>query len=393
MGYGKDKKSNGKKANNWWCHMRIIRLAPKLSHLSLSCLLSLLIIPVGAADRKGDQVRPLPKTQSKRVKPSEAVAERKGKKAVSGSLAESNKASATKTSKAKPAAVVAKAQADKSGKEKNTKGTRCAKCPTETLQAHQTSAKGALVKAVNVKTTPAQLAATKKGAAKAITSGSAKTARAEAKPLSSRLVQASLVSAAEGEARGKFGKLNSHPRRGSAEPEEVQPTIPAREVAKTTEPGKTASLRESNHPLSTDKDNEKDDQKRNHRPREVSDKEASPAYEIAYPDQIEVVEYGSTSPAVQSLQTLPTARPMTPFGAVVTRGGSVPSKRNDLIIPQQRVLEIQYQLASRGFYNTEPTGVYDETTIQAMWEFQKNYGLPATGYPTAHALKRLGLAN
>jgi peptidoglycan hydrolase-like protein with peptidoglycan-binding domain len=57
------------------------------------------------------------------------------------------------------------------------------------------------------------------------------------------------------------------------------------------------------------------------------------------------------------------------------------------------VLEIQYELSKRGFYAGEPSGVYDETTILAMWEFQKNYGLPATGYPTAHSLKRLGLTN
>jgi peptidoglycan hydrolase-like protein with peptidoglycan-binding domain len=48
---------------------------------------------------------------------------------------------------------------------------------------------------------------------------------------------------------------------------------------------------------------------------------------------------------------------------------------------------------SRGFFNSETTGVYDQATIDAMRRFQANQKIPITGYPTAHALKRLGLAN
>jgi hypothetical protein len=37
------------------------------------------------------------------------------------------------------------------------------------------------------------------------------------------------------------------------------------------------------------------------------------------------------------------------------------------------------------------TGEYDDATIEAMRRFQTQQKIPVTGYPTAHALKRLGL--
>ena len=117
----------------------------------------------------------------------------------------------------------------------------------------------------------------------------------------------------------------------------------------------------------------------------------APKLPIAKPDRIEVVE--PNSPQLEQLQTLRNSRPLPSYGAIVTRTGTPPAPRKDISIPQQRVFEIQYELAKRGFYTAEPNGLYDDVTIASMWEFQKNYGLPATGYPTAHALKRLGLTS
>jgi peptidoglycan hydrolase-like protein with peptidoglycan-binding domain len=57
------------------------------------------------------------------------------------------------------------------------------------------------------------------------------------------------------------------------------------------------------------------------------------------------------------------------------------------------VLQIQQALNQRGFYGGEMTGVYDAATVEAMRRFQANQKISATGYPTAHALKRLGLAD
>src|SRR5262249_34295554 len=66
-----------------------------------------------------------------------------------------------------------------------------------------------------------------------------------------------------------------------------------------------------------------------------------------------------------------------------SRGGIVP----------ERVLEIQKALIKHGYLEGEAaTGVYDETTRQAMKRFQMANNLSATGLPSAHALKKLGVS-
>jgi hypothetical protein len=127
---------------------------------------------------------------------------------------------------------------------------------------------------------------------------------------------------------------------------------------------------------------------RNAEPDRIPD---APKMPLASPDRIEVHEPGS--PVIVQMHQLPNTRPSAPYGTVVTRGNTPPAPRKDITMTQQRVFEIQYELAKRGFYTAEPNGLYDDVTVAAMWEFQKNYGLPATGYPTAHALKRLSLTS
>src|SRR5262249_21187980 len=72
---------------------------------------------------------------------------------------------------------------------------------------------------------------------------------------------------------------------------------------------------------------------------------------------------------------------------------SAPKQRKNVKIDEGRALQIQRALKQRGFYNGELTGVYDKDTIEAMRRFQINQDIPATGYPTAHALKRRGWAS
>jgi peptidoglycan hydrolase-like protein with peptidoglycan-binding domain len=55
------------------------------------------------------------------------------------------------------------------------------------------------------------------------------------------------------------------------------------------------------------------------------------------------------------------------------------------------VIEIQNALISRGYLQSPPSGVYDDDTVAAMKRFQQSESLDTTGYPTAHALNRLGL--
>jgi hypothetical protein len=186
--------------------------------------------------------------------------------------------------------------------------------------------------------------------------------------------------------KGKFGKPLAEPKRA------VTPIIAKREDFKREVEPATRRPR----PRAADdepKDNLKDEPKENAKDNAVAEERIAdaPKLPIARPDRVEVIE--PHSPQLEQLQALRNTRPLPSYGAIVTRTGTPPAVRKDLNIPQQRVFEIQYELAKRGFFAAEPNGLYDDTTVAAMWEFQKNYGLPATGYPTAHALKRLGLTS
>ena len=61
-------------------------------------------------------------------------------------------------------------------------------------------------------------------------------------------------------------------------------------------------------------------------------------------------------------------------------------------IPTERVTEIQGALIKSGYLEGPPTGQYDANTIEAMKEFQAANSLPASGAPSAHALKKLGVS-
>ncbi|HVF88907.1 MAG TPA: peptidoglycan-binding protein [Blastocatellia bacterium] len=61
-------------------------------------------------------------------------------------------------------------------------------------------------------------------------------------------------------------------------------------------------------------------------------------------------------------------------------------------IQSDRVIEIQNALMKAGVYEGPSTGQYDETTSAAMKRFQVSNGLPATGLPSAHTLKKLGVS-
>jgi len=122
---------------------------------------------------------------------------------------------------------------------------------------------------------------------------------------------------------------------------------------------------------------------------------ASPAesdYAIV-PDEIEVLEHGSP-------QSTDLARWLNPPGPRVAIPAAYsepdltsPAKHRSIKIESARVIQIQQALASRGYYSAEMTGLYDEATVDGMRRFQAASKIAATGYPTAQALKRLGLTN
>ena len=115
-------------------------------------------------------------------------------------------------------------------------------------------------------------------------------------------------------------------------------------------------------------------------------------YPIA-PDHIEVIESGSASSTeVARYLSLPPPSSQPPQISSENDPASI-TRGKPLKIDGSRALQIQQALKQRGFYAGELTGEYDQATVEAMRRFQTQEKIPATGYPTAHALKRLGLAN
>lgn len=106
------------------------------------------------------------------------------------------------------------------------------------------------------------------------------------------------------------------------------------------------------------------------------------------PDRIEVVEFGSAN----STELSKLLNPPQPSNQLSTDVGTItPSRKVNIDV--MRVIQIQQALISKGFYSGETSGNYDQATIDAMRRFQSSNKIAATGYPTAHALKRLGLAS
>lgn len=111
------------------------------------------------------------------------------------------------------------------------------------------------------------------------------------------------------------------------------------------------------------------------------------------PDRIEVLEHGaSNSSDLSRWLNMPAPR-ATMSSAFADIEAVAATRRRSVNIEPARVLQIQQALASRGFYAGEMTGTYDPATVDAMRRFQANNGISVTGYPTAHALKRLELGS
>jgi peptidoglycan hydrolase-like protein with peptidoglycan-binding domain len=62
-----------------------------------------------------------------------------------------------------------------------------------------------------------------------------------------------------------------------------------------------------------------------------------------------------------------------------------------LKLQPERAMEIQQALMARGYLNREPSGVWDDSTRDAMRRFQQEYQFPPSGLPEAKSLMKLGL--
>lgn len=59
----------------------------------------------------------------------------------------------------------------------------------------------------------------------------------------------------------------------------------------------------------------------------------------------------------------------------------------------ERITEIQQALAKGGSFAGDPTGKWDDSTVEAMKKFQEAHGLMPTGKLDAHTLQQLGLGS
>ncbi len=108
------------------------------------------------------------------------------------------------------------------------------------------------------------------------------------------------------------------------------------------------------------------------------------------PDQIEVLENGSS----RTTELARWLNPPAPQSSFLSEPAPTSRVRSRAVsIESTRVIQIQQALQNRGFFRSEMSGVYDEATIDAMQRYQAANRIAITGYPTAAALKRLGLTN
>jgi hypothetical protein len=186
------------------------------------------------------------------------------------------------------------------------------------------------------------------------------------------MVSRSVSKADEDSPHGRKGKKGIAPTAVAKRAEPPIPTQRARATRTSPQPARKMSSRATNSARIESPTASKVESTRGEEP-------APPAV-FAASDRIEVVEWGS-KPS-NAGQALPTPTPVKP---------GVSSRRYDVEMDPGRVQQIQQALISRGFLTGEPTSVYDEATVEAMRQFQVSQKIDATGYPTAHALKRLGL--
>lgn len=119
-----------------------------------------------------------------------------------------------------------------------------------------------------------------------------------------------------------------------------------------------------------------------------------------------------TLPAAGAVQTTTAARttthkPATSSTAAKTatstarksgKSGKVSSRRSKRVKGQaaptsDRINEIQGALAKNGAYTGEPSGKWDDSTVEAMKKFQASHGLNPTGKMDALTLQKLGLGS
>lgn len=114
-----------------------------------------------------------------------------------------------------------------------------------------------------------------------------------------------------------------------------------------------------------------------------------PPVEPSGPDIIEVIEHDS--PENRKLDDIYRQEVK---GLSLSTIPNVSNRKMDIKkMDADRISQIQEALQKRGYYNGSITGVYDDSTVESMRQFQSAHKIDVTGYATAHTLKLLGLTD
>jgi peptidoglycan hydrolase-like protein with peptidoglycan-binding domain len=125
--------------------------------------------------------------------------------------------------------------------------------------------------------------------------------------------------------------------------------------------------------------------------------------------ELAVAQTGSSNPATPAAKIAPSSTASTtktasgattkaaPPKRVGTRSASARRRASRTRPPMAptpaRISEIQSALAAQGSYKGQPNGKWDDSTVQAMKEFQSAHGLTPTGKLDALSLQKLGLGS
>jgi peptidoglycan hydrolase-like protein with peptidoglycan-binding domain len=93
-------------------------------------------------------------------------------------------------------------------------------------------------------------------------------------------------------------------------------------------------------------------------------------------------------PAVHTIPSKSTSRPATSARKVAARPQYAPRQGGPT---PDRYKEIQNSLISKGYLQGTPTGVWDQSSVEAMKKFQADQKLDATGKITSKSIISLGL--
>ena len=98
---------------------------------------------------------------------------------------------------------------------------------------------------------------------------------------------------------------------------------------------------------------------------------------------------GAQTPAPKHTTVKKTAKKRT----TAPKSRKKPKPRAQTAPTPDRIREIQSALQREGAYQGEATGKWDDSTVQAMKDFQDKNGLTATGKIDALSLQKLGLGS